>query len=366
MKSMKNGLRRSFYIGIMVLISILIGLLITFSISSAETKDPPIEVSMESTLNASGNLEVNLSLDNNAGIGEFWLGVEYDDSVFDLLEVQDTNLFGEDSPVEYIQDPSKGSPIYLKWVCKDSVISNATERGQFPMQTGNFAKIVFKIKPDANQGSYSFDYIDCSAGYTLKEDGTLIEHEVGVETSSCNFELSGRSVSGTATFRNSNEDVKYLLYNEELTDKEISDDIKLAEPQKSLAYQANKSEVITGDDGKTYSQNFSFTGVLPGRYKLAVYKAGGYVIDVRTMTVDTSNITEDLMLWLIGDVNGDGKVNIKDVTRLRQYIKRPGTYALSDDAKRASNVNGDSLVNIKDVTRIRQYIKTPGTYPLTN
>ena len=48
----------------------------------------------------------------------------------------------------------------------------------------------------------------------------------------------------------------------------------------------------------------------------------------------------------IGDVNGDGSVNISDVTALVDLLLAGGT------APAAADVNGDSSVNISDVTAL--------------
>ena len=54
-----------------------------------------------------------------------------------------------------------------------------------------------------------------------------------------------------------------------------------------------------------------------------------------------------------GDVNGDGVVNNKDVTRLQRYLKDP-TMAVN---AAALDVNGDGKVTNKDVTRLVRYLK---------
>ena len=53
-----------------------------------------------------------------------------------------------------------------------------------------------------------------------------------------------------------------------------------------------------------------------------------------------------------GDINNDGKVNMKDVTRLHQYVN--GWDVMVD--KSLIDVNGDGKVNMKDVTRLHQYV----------
>jgi len=59
---------------------------------------------------------------------------------------------------------------------------------------------------------------------------------------------------------------------------------------------------------------------------------------------------------LPGDINGDGKVNDKDVTRLINYLTFSGVPAV----EAALDVNGDGKVNDKDVTRLINYLTFEG------
>ena len=49
----------------------------------------------------------------------------------------------------------------------------------------------------------------------------------------------------------------------------------------------------------------------------------------------------------LGDVNGDGLVNITDVTLLINYVLNDGTVEIVEEA---ANMNGDEGINITDVT----------------
>ncbi len=53
------------------------------------------------------------------------------------------------------------------------------------------------------------------------------------------------------------------------------------------------------------------------------------------------------------DVNGDGKVNNKDLTRLQKYQKGDEVEVMELNL----DVNGDGKGNNKDITRLQKYLK---------
>ena len=57
--------------------------------------------------------------------------------------------------------------------------------------------------------------------------------------------------------------------------------------------------------------------------------------------------------YIPGDINGDGIVNIKDITRLVNYLNDNSAYEVIN---KALDVNGDGVVSIKDVTRLEAYL----------
>ncbi len=66
---------------------------------------------------------------------------------------------------------------------------------------------------------------------------------------------------------------------------------------------------------------------------------------------------------LLGDANGDGYVNISDVTDIQRAVAEIDT--LDDLRKKAADVNGDGVVTIDDATILQMYLAEFATdYPI--
>lgn len=99
---------------------------------------------------------------------------------------------------------------------------------------------------------------------------------------------------------------------------------------------------------------------------LAIAAVTVFAADTPAYTVDENgNITLDVELYLIGDVSGDGVVNIADTTLLNRSLL-PETHAAyaEIDVSMAdiADVNGDGVVNIADTTLINRSL-LPTTHP---
>ena len=101
------------------------------------------------------------------------------------------------------------------------------------------------------------------------------------------------------------------------------------------------------------------SGIVDTCYTVRALAAGDYEYMVKAIYNDGtqsvwSNIEHVTIVGngdepLMGDVNGDGEVNISDVTTLIDYLlaMQPG-----DQFDAAADVNGDGEINITDVTAI--------------
>ena len=58
---------------------------------------------------------------------------------------------------------------------------------------------------------------------------------------------------------------------------------------------------------------------------------------------------------MLGDINGDGKINVTDVAKLAAHIK--GIKQITDDRFIAADINGDGKLNVTDVAKLAAHVK---------
>jgi hypothetical protein len=113
---------------------------------------------------------------------------------------------------------------------------------------------------------------------------------------------------------------------------------------------------LVGADSGSVTKGYGVYGSLPEGYTPTsisyVYDSDTlayYGTDVLTLA-DSAYVPSTQTEPEPGDVNGDNRRNLDDVTALFQYVTSGGGYDAYYD------INGDSVVDLKDVTRLLQYI----------
>ncbi|MBQ7957984.1 MAG: InlB B-repeat-containing protein [Clostridia bacterium] len=98
---------------------------------------------------------------------------------------------------------------------------------------------------------------------------------------------------------------------------------------------------------------YSIMGINPGEYILTVSKenhvSAEYYVDL------TADATLDIQLNLIGDINGDGKINVVDYSSVLRHAKK--TENLEDYAFLCADVDGNGRVTVSDYARILRHVK---------
>ena len=138
------------------------------------------------------------------------------------------------------------------------------------------------------------------------------------------------TVSGTATsYGSDSDDVTIQL---------------IASGASEAAYEA----VVQGSTAE-----YSISKVAPGTYTMKVMKQN-HVTREYTVTVGSSNVVQDVKIHLKGDIDGNGRVNIKDMNAVKAHINE--TALLSDYAYKCADVDGNTRVNIRDWNAIKAHI----------
>lgn len=141
------------------------------------------------------------------------------------------------------------------------------------------------------------------------------------------------------------------------TDKVFNGEINL-EPSESVTLSGSYEPSTHFRDGKvvysiadtnvaTVDENGVITAVAAGTTTL--YASVDIYDAVREYTV---TVSEDI--YILGDANGDGEVNIVDATAIQQYIA--GLPVVDTFSINAADVDGDNTVTIVDATNIQRYL----------
>lgn len=104
--------------------------------------------------------------------------------------------------------------------------------------------------------------------------------------------------------------------------------------------------------------SYALTGIPNGSYLLNVEK-DGHVTRTYPVTVSGSDIQLDVKICLIGDVNGNGTINMADVSSAYAHIRQ--NKLITDSYKLAcADFNNNETLNLADVSSI--YAVAKGTY----
>ena len=106
--------------------------------------------------------------------------------------------------------------------------------------------------------------------------------------------------------------------------------------------------------GNKFTAPYAFSDVPTGTYTMRVIKQN-HVTREYTITVGTEAVTQDVKIWLLGDVNGDGMINAKDKKVIYNHIN-DSSKELTGYTFDVGDVNGDGTINAKDKKLIYNHI----------
>ena len=168
-----------------------------------------------------------------------------------------------------------------------------------------------------------------------------------------------------ASFEEINEQISLIIQaHKDLVRTPISDAAKqtLWDVVKKSQTEVGEREDYTPESWSIYSDAYSdaletyYYGQSDEEYYLAAQKLQSAMDALAPVTVTPPDnpTTPDEIYVLLGDVDGDGKVTVKDATFIQKCVA--GLTGLEGYAEFAADANGDGLVNVKDATEIQKSI----------
>ncbi len=114
------------------------------------------------------------------------------------------------------------------------------------------------------------------------------------------------------------------------------------------------SVIVTGN-----SASYEIADVAAGAYTLTFSKAN-HVTRSYEVTITDGDVALDAVIWLLGDVTGDGIRNGQDATQINRYFNQKTSMLAAADENmeyrmKVADVTGDGVLNGQDATQINRY-----------
>ncbi len=124
----------------------------------------------------------------------------------------------------------------------------------------------------------------------------------------------------------------------------------------TIEFFAEGSDVAAYTSTATGSgaQEYTLEAVEAGTYTVKVSKANHATREYEIVVAD-ADIEQDMKIHLLGDINGDGRVNTIDVSRANAHAR--GTSQLAGYEIKCADINGDGKVNTIDVSRANSHAR---------
>lgn len=296
------------------------------------------------------NTNVKLRMYSDTNIAENYLEVPYDASAqayvidlvpepdvihYDYLSLSVPHPWAGERPI-YNNNLVAGLPGGVSVVSYTWYASATGERIQADMTFNTGRRYHVNMILQCEEGYYIADdeeldaYVNGEKAYVSAQDGNRTTLTVGYTVPVAS------GVRGQVTSFMNDGDVTVSLFA-----------AGSAEPQYTVAVPAGEK------NGGKYTAVYDIPEVAAGTYTMKVMK-NNHVTREYTVTVSAENVTQDVKICLLGDVTGDGSVDMKDWGRMRSHINE--TNMLTDYALACADVTKDGNVDMKDWGRMRSHI----------
>ena len=119
-------------------------------------------------------------------------------------------------------------------------------------------------------------------------------------------------------------------------------------------FKSGSSAAAYSTTVKGNSVSYTISGIASGTYTMKVSKKN-HVTRAYSVTVSTGTKTQNAQIHLLGDINGDGRINTSDVGKANMHAKNRKLLTGYEFA--CGDINGDGRINTSDVGKINMHAK---------
>ena len=119
-------------------------------------------------------------------------------------------------------------------------------------------------------------------------------------------------------------------------------------------FKSGSSAAAYSTTVKGNSATYTISGIIPGTYTMKVSKKN-HVTRAYSVTVSTGTKTQNAQIHLLGDINGDGRINTSDVGKANMHAKNRKLLTGYEFA--CGDINSDGRINTSDVGKINMHAK---------
>ena len=305
------------------------------------------------------NTNVKLRMYNDLNIAENYLEVPYDASaqayVIDLVPEPDVIYYdylslgvpqpwAGERPI-YNNNLVTGLPGGVSVVNYTWYASATGERIQADMTFNAGRRYHINVILQCEEGYYIADdeeldaYVNGEKAYVSAQDGDRTTLTVGYSVPVAS------GVRGQVTSFMNDGDVTVSLF---------------AGSSTTPKYTVSVPGGIKDSSGK-YIAEYEIPDVAAGTYTMTVSKSK-HVTREYTVTVNNGKVTQNAEIWMLGDVNGDGFINMTDASQIKRKFNGKTSVFDTGDAEikayrlKVANVySADRIINTTDASQIKRY-----------
>lgn len=207
------------------------------------------------------------------------------------------------------------------------------------------------LKLSSRNVAYSYKKSDIKLSYNTSEIKYTQEQILKVLNSSGDIPYSKMSLNQYSSLDKKEITTLPYMY----ANYKLNDDGNMEVDNENRIYTMNKGDEFSV---RIKNENVTIATVLFNAFTLGI---GGTENNVRVYINYGGTIKEEEYknlennndkVFMLGDVNGDGTVNVLDVTLLEKYLSKE--VNLSSDQLKSADVNQDEIIDIKDLTSLKQ------------